>query len=89
MKCGTIFHFEGNYNYHKHICSGVDSYTCTKCGNIYKSKKGLIGHKRKQHGDDVCHFTFFCVESAVYQLLTYIRKMWSENFSSFTFYGIV
>ena len=34
-------------------------------------------------------FHIFCVESGLYQLLTYIMKMWSENFSSFTFYGIV
>ena len=58
-KYHTFFNYEGNYNYHRQICSGADGFTCTKCGGIYKNKKGLRGHKRKQHGHDVCHFTFF------------------------------
>ena len=49
-----------------------------KC--IQEQEKLMTGHKRKQHGDDVSHFTFFCVESVVYQLLTYILKMWTEIF---------
>ena len=54
-----VFKFEGNHNYYRQICSGADGFTCTTCGSIYKNKKGLRWHKRKQHGDDVCHFTFF------------------------------
>ena len=64
-KCDAVFHFEGNYNCHKKICSGVNMYRCETCGNVYKSKKSLCGHKRKQHTDDVCHFTFF-VENVNY-----------------------
>ena len=54
-----VFNYEGNYNYHRQICSGADGFPCTTCGSIYKNKKALRGHKRKWHGDDVCHFTFF------------------------------
>ena len=31
---------------------------------------------------------FFCGECELYQFLTYIMQMWTENFSWFTFYGI-
>ena len=57
-KCYRIFNFERNYQYHTKSCSGVNKYKCEKCGNEYNSKKRLCGHKRKQHADDVCHFTF-------------------------------
>ena len=80
-KCDTVFHFERNYNCHKRICSGVNMYRCQTCGNVYKSKKSLHGHKRKQHTYDVCHFTFFHGECELYQFLTYIMQMWTENFS--------
>ena len=39
-KYGMIFNYKGNYNYHRQICSGADGYICTKCGSIYKNKKG-------------------------------------------------
>ena len=58
-KCSMVSNYEGNYNYHRQICNSADCFTCTKCDSIYKNKKGLRGHKRKQHGDDVCLFTFF------------------------------
>ena len=60
-KCCVVFNYEGNYNYHRQIFSGEHGFTCRTCGSIYKNKKGLRGHKSKQHGDDVCHFTFLCV----------------------------
>ena len=64
--CDTVFHFKRNYNCHKKICCGVNMYWCETCGNVYKSKKSLCGHRRKHHTDDVCHFTFFCVEDVNY-----------------------
>ena len=65
VKCVTLFHCKRNYDCHKKICCGVKAYRCDTCGNVYKSKKGLCGHRRKHHTDDVCHFTFF-VENVNY-----------------------
>ena len=61
----------------------VVAYICISvtCGNVYKSKKSLRGHRRKHHIDDVCHFTFFCGECELNQFLTYMMQMWIENFS--------
>ena len=87
--CNTVFHFKTNYDCHKKICYGIDMYQCDTCGNVYKSKKSLWGHRRKHHIDDVCHFTFFCGECELNQFLTYMMQMWIENFSWFTCYGIV
>ena len=58
-KCYGIFNFKRNYQYHMKSCSGVNKYKCEKCGNEYNSKKSLCGHRRKQHGNDICCFTFF------------------------------
>ena len=60
---------------------GVNAYQCDTCGNVYKSKKSLCGHRRKHHTDDVHHFTFFCGECELYQFLTYMMQIWTENFS--------
>ena len=79
--CDTVFHFERNYNCHKKICCGVNTYQCETCGNVYKNKKSLCVHRRKHQTNDVCHFTFFCGECELYQFLTYIMQMWTENFS--------
>ena len=38
-KCGTMFHFEGNYNSHKQICSSVDTYTCASVEMYTRARK--------------------------------------------------
>ena len=70
--CNTVFCFKRNYDCHKKICCGIHTYQCDTCGNVYKSKKSLQGHRRKHHIDDVCRFTFFCGECELNQFLTYI-----------------
>ena len=55
--CDSMFHYERNHECHKKICCGMN--WCDLCGNVYRSKKSLHGHKRKHHTDDVCHFIFF------------------------------
>ena len=57
--CDGIFWCERNYECHKKICCGMNAYWCDLCGNVYRSRKSLCGHKRKHHTDDVCYFVFF------------------------------
>ena len=40
-KCGMIFNFERNYQYHVKCCSGVNRYKYGKCGSMYHNKKKL------------------------------------------------
>ena len=44
--CDTVFCWKRNYDCHKKICCGVNIYQCDTCGNVYKSKKSLHGHRR-------------------------------------------
>ena len=71
-KCAMIFNFEGNYKYHVKHCSGVNRYKCDKHGSVYQSKKNLGQHRTKQHGNDVCCLTFFCVENLHYMNFPHI-----------------
>ena len=57
--CDIVFCCKRNYGCHKKICYGVNAYWCDTCGNVYRSKKSLHGHRRKHHTGDVYHFTFF------------------------------
>ena len=71
------------------ICSGRNRYTCITSGIVYKSRKSLRGHKRKQHGDDVSHFTFLLCRKCHVSIPHIYSPGMDWNFSPFIFYGIV
>ena len=71
------------------MCSGRDRYTCITCGNVYKSRKVLQGHKRKQHGDDVSNFTFFLCRKCHIPIPHIYSPDMDWTSSPFIFYGIV